>query len=121
MTRPDAAPRALLVDPDPVLAELLDEWLGEQGWRVSREARGRYDLLLLDVPFPRDAAGVEAVRRAAREHPGAPILVLSSNFFAGVECCGPVARTLGVAGVLPKPVTRAALLAAVGAVRRATA
>ena len=41
------------------------------------------------------------------------MIALSSNFFPGVESTGAVARELGVAAVLPKPVTREALVAAV--------
>jgi len=34
-------------------------------------------------------------------------------FFSGVECRGAVARALGVASVLPKPVTHDALIGAI--------
>jgi DNA-binding NarL/FixJ family response regulator len=70
------------------------------------------DLVIVDVPFPR-RGGVDLVRRIASEHPATPILALSTNFFSGIECCGPVALALGVQCVLPKPATREALTAAV--------
>jgi CheY-like chemotaxis protein len=42
-----------------------------------------------------------------------PVVALSSNFFARVEANGAVARALGVDAVLPKPLAREALIAAV--------
>ncbi len=118
-----AAPhaRVLIVDADPALFGLLQEWLGECGCAAVEERAGaprnpgnddRFDLVVVDVPFPRQG-GVERVTRVANEHPGAPILALSSCFFAGIACKGAVARSLGVASVLPKPVSRETLVSAV--------
>jgi CheY-like chemotaxis protein len=100
-----------VVDADPALRELLEEWLQPLGHRVV-EGGGRVGLVVIDVASPRQG-GLEVLKRIAAEHPGAPQLVLSSSFFPGIDCCGDVARTLGVAGVLPKPVSREAVLAAV--------
>jgi hypothetical protein len=41
------------------------------------------------------------------------VLALSATFHASVECTGELARSLGVAGVLPKPLRRETLIAAV--------
>lgn len=108
-------PRILVVDADSALLGLLEEWLGGSGCRVVQE-RGdadpqatHFDLVIVDVPFPRQG-GLALLRRIAREHPRTPILALSSTFFAGVERDGAIARALGVASVLPMPVTRDALL-----------
>jgi len=106
----------LLVGADPALRGLLEEWLGPQGYRVV-ESGGDPDLVVVDVAHPR-RDGPDVLQRVARAHPDAPRLLLSSSVFAGVDCSGPVARELGVAGVLPKPVAREALL---DAVRRLTA
>ena len=108
------APRALIVDADPALYELLEEWLAAQGFGVARDAETAdavdgYALIVADVPAPK-GGGLALLRRLAEEHPGTPVVALSSSFFAGIDSMGPVARTLGVAGVLPKPVTREALL-----------
>jgi CheY-like chemotaxis protein len=113
-----AAPRVLVVDADPALLGLLEEWLDGQGCRVvadgnEAEAQDGFDLAVVDVPFPRQG-GLCRLKRVAERHPGVPILALSSNFFAGIANTGMVARALGVAGALPKPVSREALLAAVG-------
>lgn len=74
-------------------------------------ARGRYDLVIVDVPFPRQG-GLDLLRRVGNEHPNTPILALSPTFFGSIACAGAVARALGVASVLPKPVSREALISA---------
>ena len=119
MTRAaEGAPRVLVVDADPALLGLLEEWFEEQGLSVvadgTDEAAGNaFDLAVVDVPFPRQG-GLCLLQRVAERHPRVPILALSSNFFAGIADTGVVARALGVAAALPKPVNRDALLAAVG-------
>ena len=110
--------RALIVDADPALAALLEEWLADCGCSVASGSSGgeavpgTFDVIVLDVPYAR-RAGLEHVRRVALQHPGTPIIALSSSFFAGIDCTGAVARSLGAASVLPKPLAREALTAAV--------
>ena len=84
--------------------------LGES-WGGSGDPGWRY-LVIVDLPFPRQG-GVDLVKRITSRHPATPIVALSSNFFSRIECCGPVARDLGVDCVLPKPATREAIAAAV--------
>lgn len=115
--QPAGAPRrALVADADAATLGLVEAWLAADGWQVTDErdaAPGTgFDLAIVDVPYPREG-GSERLRRLAEAHPGTPKLVLSATLFAGVECCGQCARALGAEGVLPKPITRAALLAAV--------
>jgi CheY-like chemotaxis protein len=110
---PTTKARALVVDADPAVTALLDEWLAELGFSVTEEPRGGHrDLILVDVPYPRLGAP-ELLRRLAREYPRTPILALSSNFFAGAGESGAVAKSLGVSAVVPKPVTRVGLVNAV--------
>jgi DNA-binding response OmpR family regulator len=110
--------KVLVVDADRVTFELLHEWLAAAGIAaVEADADpGTTDadcaLALVDVAFPRDE-GLEVLRRVAAQYPHMPILAMSPGFFSNVECTGPCARQLGVAGVLPKPVARDALVAAV--------
>jgi len=110
--------RVRLVDADLTWRDLLGQWLSTLGCTVLPEPASdsepppAADLVIIDVPFPRQG-GVDLVRRIAAQHPTTPILALSTNFFSGIECCGPVARTLGVDCVLPKPATREALATAV--------
>jgi len=108
MTPQAEVARILVVDADPALYGLLEEWLAEEGFRVVDHDP---DLVLVDLPRPRQA-GVDLVKQLSARHPGKRLVALSSNFFAGVEANGAVARTLGVDAVLPKPLVRAALIGA---------
>ena len=115
---PSGLRRVRLVDTDNAWRGLLEQWLSALGCTVLPEPSAddpsppAVDLVIVDVPFPR-RGGVDLVRRVANQHPATPILALSTNFFSGIECCGPVARALGVDCVLPKPATREALATAV--------
>ena len=107
-----ASRRILLVDAEPALAAMVAEWLEPSGWQVDTSIDGaRPALVIVDVPFPRQAN--DMLQRLSAAHAGTPIVVLSSTFFATVDRCGAVARQLGVAGVLPKPLQREALQLAV--------
>ncbi len=103
----------LLVDVDAALTGLVAEWLAPLGIEVQeeRDARpgARYDLLIVDLPFPRQDAA-RRVARVVQEHPDTPVIAVSAAFFPSVTCRGAMACTMGVVGVLPKPVPRADLL-----------
>ena len=111
-------PRILIVGADPATLGLFQEWLATGGYQVvdedsmERANQDRFALAIIDAPFPRQSA-CDLLQRVTDENPGTPILAHSSAFFSSVTCCGGVAHTLGVAGVLPKPAAREALIAAV--------
>jgi DNA-binding response OmpR family regulator len=126
---PDPAPTArhpaskclfkvCVIDADDDWRRLLEQWLQALGFEVVDDAGDdaaaapQVDLVIVDLPFPRHG-GVDLVKRITRRHPATPIVALSSNFFSRIECCGPLARDLGVDCVLPKPATREAIAAAV--------
>ena len=108
--------RVCVIDADDDWRLLLEQWLQGLGCEVVADsgvdAAPPVDLVIVDLPFPRQG-GVDLVKHITRRHPATPIVALSSNFFSRIECCGPVARNLGVDCVLPKPVTREAIAAAV--------
>jgi CheY-like chemotaxis protein len=109
------SPAALVVDADPDTLVLLREWLSAAGWTVvdaANELPMRVDLVLIDLAYPRRGDAMP-LQRIASTHAGVPVLALSATFHASVEPWGEVARALGVAGVLPKPIRRDALVAAV--------
>jgi CheY-like chemotaxis protein len=112
------SPRVLVLDSDALTQSMLAEWLDADGWQVLEpgpdQTGGELSLLVVDLPFPR-AGSLDALRQIRQEYPGVPLIVISSTVFANVGCSGPCAQSLGVAGVLPKPVSRDAL---VGAARR---
>jgi DNA-binding response OmpR family regulator len=100
------------------LAALLAEWLAEvgivalvAGGSAEREPAWpqRVDLVVVDIPFPRLGAAAQ-LQGLALAWPQAPVLALSGTFFASVAARGAVARELGVAGVMAKPVSREAWL-----------
>lgn len=111
---PDAG-RVLVIDSDPLTQSMLAEWLDGDGWHVLEPVAGEMPagitLIVLDLAFPRSQApdALVAIRRA---HPGVPVIVISPTVFANVGCCGPCAELLEVGGVLPKPVSRDALIRA---------
>jgi CheY-like chemotaxis protein len=110
--------RVCVIDGDDAWRTLLEQWLQGLGCEVVQEPSDAsaqaptVNLVIVDLPFPRQG-GVDLVKRISSRHPATPILALSSNFFSRIECCGPVARDLGVDCVLPKPATREAIAAAV--------
>lgn len=107
-------PCVLVLDADRATFGLVSEWLAADGWRVSDSAASGEApaLVLVDVPFPRHD-GAQHLQRIAEALPGVPLIALSPTFFGSVLCTGDCADALGVAGVLPKPVSREALLAGV--------
>jgi DNA-binding NarL/FixJ family response regulator len=116
---PDAtAPSIRVIGADLPTFDLLTEWLTSAGYAVTNAngtdgAAGPPPILaIVDIPFTRRGAP-EVVQRIAAQYPGLRILALSSTFFSNVTCYGECARALGVAGVLPKPIARDALIAAI--------
>ena len=110
-----AAPLIRVIDADRATLDLLHEWLSSAGFATEggdHAGPARPAVLIIDVPFTRHG-GHEVIQRVAAQYPGIPILALSPTFFSNVKCGGNCARSLGVAGVLPKPVARDALLDAI--------
>lgn len=103
-------PGVLLLDMEPAMAGLLDEWLVREGWRVQHDAAraAGIGLIVIDLPYPRQD-GAARVRQLQRAWPGVPVVVLSSTFLPGVPVHGEVALKLGAAAVLASPVARETL------------
>ncbi|NKY21419.1 response regulator transcription factor [Cellulomonas denverensis] len=89
MTRPDGQPvRALVVDDEATLAELLSTALRYEGWQVEHALTGQSaikqaksldpDVILLDVMLP-DLSGLEVLRRIRSTHPTVPVLFLTAK------------------------------------------
>ena len=106
----------VIVEPDDLIRQLLERWLGEAGYRildpVNDHERGKVvpDLVIADVPDPSCAAGTMELLRAAYS---VPILALSTRFRRGLGGSMEAAHRLDASGVLPKPFTREELLGAV--------
>jgi two-component system OmpR family response regulator len=81
-------PRALVVDDEPDLTEVLSQALGYDGWEVRTAADGaaalaaarefRPDAVVLDVMLP-DIDGFEVLRRLREQQPGLCVLFLTAK------------------------------------------
>jgi two-component system, OmpR family, response regulator len=89
LRRPDGHPiRALVVDDEPTLAELLSMALRYEGWEVRSAGDGtgavkqgrefRPDVVVLDVMLP-DIDGFEVLRRLRADVPDVPVLFLTAR------------------------------------------
>jgi DNA-binding response OmpR family regulator len=117
------AQRILLVEDDHRLAEMVAEYLGEAGFRVSRAASGAagleklarepYDALVLDLMLP-DMDGLDLCRQL-RTRSDIPVLMLTAR---GDSADRVVGLEIGADDYLPKPFQPRELLARLRAILR---
>ena len=117
------APRILLIEDDPRLAEMVSEYLGEAGFQVSTAATGGaglaqlgrepYDALVLDLMLP-DIDGLEVCRQL-RATSDTPVLMLTAR---GDTMDRVVGQEVGADDYLPKPFEPRELLARLRAILR---
>lgn len=115
----------LLIDDDIELADLLKEYLEEEGFEVSHVANGKTalkvieecqaDLLVLDIMMP-GMNGIEVLRRVRRES-NIPILMLTAR---GDEVDRISGLDLGADDYLAKPCSPGELAARLRAIMRRT-
>jgi CheY-like chemotaxis protein len=117
----------VIIEDDALMRALLTEWLTGAGYRVHAVACGDgatfapgdvfppAHVVVVDIYRPRQQ-GADRLRSTRKSYPGVPIIAISGQFRAGVDCTGPAAKALGVECVIPKPCGRGSLLGAVGAV-----
>lgn len=103
---------------DDLMYGLLSEWLTGAGhvvhdsMRIHDRRMAHADLVIVSIAGPKPEIDL-LIRGARNVHPKAPIVALSSQARLGLSCKGGLARELGVARVMAKPLTREALVAAV--------
>ena len=115
--------RILLVEDDPRLAEMLSEYLGQAGFRVTvaplgataleRLAGAEYDAVVLDLMLP-DMDGLDVCRQL-RTRADTPILMLTAR---GEPIDRILGLELGADDYLPKPFQPRELLARLRAILR---
>ncbi len=115
--------RILLVEDDPRLAEMLTEYLGQSGFRVSHAATGRIamehiaaaeiDAVILDLMLP-DMDGLDVCRQL-RASSDVPVLMLTARGDAIDRIVG---LEIGADDYLPKPFEPRELLARLRAILR---
>lgn len=112
--------RILLIDDDPQVRVTLGAILERAGHDVhalehARELRAilqdRPDIAFIDVFMP-DVDGFQTLKTLRSLLPDLPVVMISGGG-QGLDACLPMATRLGAEAVLQKPVTGAALLAAV--------
>jgi DNA-binding response OmpR family regulator len=118
--------RLLLVEDDARLADMLSEYLGQAGFRISVAARGAqaldlvanatFDAIVLDLMLP-DMDGLDVCRQV-RAHADIPILMLTGRGDAVDRIVG---LELGADDYLPKPFEPRELLARLRAILRRAA
>jgi two-component system phosphate regulon response regulator OmpR len=117
------APHILLIEDDRRLAEMVSQYLGEAGFRVSVAGDGRtglsrlgsesYDALVLDLMLP-DIDGLEVCRQL-RVFSDTPVLMLTARGDAMDRVVG---LEVGADDYLPKPFEPRELLARLRAILR---
>jgi len=110
-------PRILLVDDEPEVLEILNEYLAEQGFAVRTAMEGNEALVeakrwtpkavLLDVMMPK-IGGLEILERMRQINPGIVVILMSGQSSA-IEVLA--AAGLRVAGTFPKPLNLPEVLA----------
>jgi len=115
--------RILLVEDDPRLAEMLSEYLGEAGYRITVAPLGatalqclsaaHYDALVLDLMLP-DMDGLDVCRQV-RATSDMPVLMLTARGDAIDRIVG---LELGADDYLPKPFEPRELLARLRSILR---
>jgi DNA-binding response OmpR family regulator len=118
------ADRILLIEDDLRLAEMVREYLGEAGFRVTHAGAGgkglalirreAFDALVLDLMLP-DMDGLEVCRRMRAEGAETPILMLTARGDAMDRIVG---LEIGADDYLPKPFEPRELLARLKAILR---
>jgi DNA-binding NarL/FixJ family response regulator len=78
------------------------------------QAAGTVDLVIASIYMPKHA-GAHQIKDIQAAYPGIPLIALSGQFRGGLSSAGGTARSLGVAQVIAKPLTRDALLEAINA------
>jgi DNA-binding response OmpR family regulator len=119
--------RALLIDDDHRMGELLTEYLSQHAIEVVHAADGRlglsrveqegFDVVLLDLTMP-GMDGLEVCRRIRQRTASLPIVMLTAR---GDETDRVVGLELGADDYLPKPFSPRELLARIRAVLRRAA
>jgi CheY-like chemotaxis protein len=116
-----ASPTVLLVDDDSVVRAIFADAFRLAGFRVveatnGREAlaqlwRGRFDLIVADLFMP-EMDGLELLRTLQRQRSSTPVIAVSAGGELEQLQMLDLARALGAARVLEKPVAIADLIGA---------
>lgn len=111
----------VIYEEDSLTCALLQEWLGEAGYKVRIGNRcmpgsdASCDLVIVSVYMPKQA-GARCTRDVRSAHEGTPMIAISGQFRPGLAADGPTAQWLQVRQVIAKPLVRRELLESVRAI-----
>jgi CheY-like chemotaxis protein len=114
-------PNILVIDDDPIMRDLVTDWLEAAGYAVRKatdcqaacsELEQGPALVVSDMWMP-GPCGAEAIKWMRQKHPGLQLIAVSGHFGSGQGCTEQDAVGAGAARALAKPVKRAELLSAV--------
>ena len=118
----DDPKRILVIEDDPILRELLADWLVAAGYRVAVAADGRAGveaarrerpaLMVTDMHMP-CVGGASVIAEVARLYPGIPLIAISGHFGSERGPTREEAVALGAARTIAKPFKRKDLVSAV--------
>jgi CheY-like chemotaxis protein len=116
------AKRVLVIEDDPILRDLLADWLLAAGYGVALAPEGgagianarahRPALVVTDIHMP-GTGGATVIAEVARLYPEVPIIAISAHFHSGLGLSPDAATTLGAARALAKPFKRKDMVEAV--------
>jgi CheY-like chemotaxis protein len=118
----EETPRILVIEDDPILRDLMAEWLTAAGYRVEGAADGGAGLaaakahppalVVTDINMP-GIGGAAVIAEITRAHPGTPIIAISAHFRADHGFTIEEAKSLGATRTLAKPFRRKEMVGSV--------
>jgi DNA-binding NtrC family response regulator len=114
-------PEILVIDDDPIMRDLITDWLEAAGYEVRKAtdcnsacaALERAPALVVSDMWMPGPCGAAAIRWLKEKCPGMRLIAVSGHFGSGQGCTEQDAVGAGAARTLAKPVKRAELLGAV--------
>jgi CheY-like chemotaxis protein len=114
--------RILVIEDDPILRDLMADWLLAAGYRVGVAADGssgiadaraqRPALVVTDIHMP-GTGGAAVISEVGRIYPGIPVIAISGHFRSDQGLTPEEALALGAARTLAKPFKRKDMVGAV--------
>jgi DNA-binding NtrC family response regulator len=117
-----ASADVLVIDDDPIMRDLVSDWLEAAGYRVRRAANCAAGLAEMKLAVPAlvvtdmcmpGASGALAIAKLKRERPGTRVIAISGHFNSGQGLSAEAALRAGAARALAKPVKRSDVVSAV--------
>jgi CheY-like chemotaxis protein len=117
-----SAPDVLVIDDDPILRDLVADWLEAAGYRVRKagdcsaavaELRRAAPALVVSDMFMPGPCGAAAIADMKSQCPGVSLIAVSGHFNSGQGMSCQAALAAGADRALAKPVKRSDLLRAV--------